>query len=145
PIDDYYLRIHQQADGQWFDLELGIEVTGRRVSLLQIMLDLMRQAAGLPSLQALAERADDDLVLLTLPAQPGVEPQRVGLPVGRLRPMLKSLAELYFQAPDQPGAVLRLHRADSGALAALASEPTLNWIDGEPLRALAGQLQQLPG
>lgn len=143
PIDDWYVRIDEAADRQWFDLEMGIEVAGRRVSLLPILLNVLRHTPAVLSPRALAERAADDLLLVALPARAGESLQRVGLPYARLRPILKVLAELHFQPQDASPQSLRLNRADASRLAQLDSSPALSWIGGESLRELAAQMHGL--
>src|SRR5690606_11155408 len=112
-IDDWYVRIEEAPDQQWFDLEMGIEVHGRRVSLLPILLAALRQTPWLLSPKALAERPGEDLLLVTLPRVQGEPERRVGLPFSRLKPLLETLGELYFLSSGEPIEALRLNRADA--------------------------------
>ncbi|WKN22990.1 DEAD/DEAH box helicase [Azotobacter vinelandii] len=142
-IDDWYLHLEPAAGQDWFDLEMGIEVQGQRLSLLPILLHAIRHSPWLLTPEALARRADDELLLVPVSRTPGVT-QRVALPFGRLRPLLASLGELFFQRPDEAPQRLRLARPDAARLAALEAELPLHWQGGETLRDFARRLRDLP-
>ncbi len=139
-VGQWYASVEE--DGQdWFDLEMGIEVEGQRVSLLPILLHAIRHAPWLLNGEALARRGDDEVLLVPLPRAQGG--RRVALPFGRLRPLLASLGELYFRNADE-GEKLRLGRADAVHLIQLETLPGLHWLGGERLRAFAHRLSELP-
>jgi superfamily II DNA or RNA helicase len=85
----WYSHIHAEAASDWFGLELGVEIDGRRVNLLPALLDLLDESHGASSLHALrrlparfrAVRVDDHRYL-TLPPE-------------RLTALLEVLIELY--------------------------------------------------
>ncbi|MCQ4347070.1 DEAD/DEAH box helicase [Pseudomonas stutzeri] len=141
----WHLGINEAEDGDWFDLEMGIEVDGERVSLLPILLHAIRHSPWLLTGEALARRGDDEELLVPLPRSGG---RRVALPFGRLKPLLASLGELYFREDLGEEAAwserLRLGRADAARLAALEQVPALHWLGGERLREFARRLQELP-
>jgi SNF2 family DNA or RNA helicase len=142
-IQDWYAQIDSPSDQDWFDLELGIEVDGQRISLLPILLHLIRHTPWLLSADALAQRRDDEVLLVPLPRTQGPE-RRVGLPFGRLRPLLAHLGELYFTDDDNGGESLRLPPADAARLSQLQQALPLQWQGGEALREFAERLRQLP-
>ncbi|MEE4463767.1 DEAD/DEAH box helicase, partial [Azotobacter chroococcum] len=93
--------------------------------------------------EALARRADDELLLVPVSRAPGAS-QRLALPFGRLRPLLASLGELFFQAPGEAPQRLRLARPDAARLATREEGLPLHWQGGEALRDFARRLRDLP-
>jgi superfamily II DNA or RNA helicase len=73
----------------WFSLELGIEIDGKRVNLVPALLDLLEECADISSLEA----------LLRMPARfrvvPVGENRYLPVPPERLRSVLQVLLELY--------------------------------------------------
>lgn len=138
-VDDWYAQIEEDPQQNWFDLELGIEVEGQRLSLLPILLQAIRRTPWLLAPEALAQRPDEDFLLVSLP-QGG---KRLALPFARLKPLLATLGELYFRDPGEDHLPLRLGRADAARLAGLTDGSLLRWQGGEALRRLAERLQQL--
>ncbi|SDQ02097.1 DEAD/DEAH box helicase [Ectopseudomonas guguanensis] len=138
-VDDWYAEVEEDPQQNWFDLELGIEVEGQRLSLLPILLQAIRRTPWLLAPEALAQRADEDRLLVSLP-QGG---KRIALPFARLKPLLATLGELYFRDPGEDHLPLRLGRADAARLAELAHGPALSWQGGDELRGFAQRLQNL--
>ena len=138
-VEDWYAEVEEDPQQNWFDLELGIEVEGQRLSLLPILLQAIRRTPWLLTPEALAQRADEDRLLVNLP-QGG---KRIALPFARLKPLLATLGELYFRDPGEDHLPLRLGRADAARLAELAQGPALNWQGGDELRGFAQRLQRL--
>ena len=142
-IDDWYAEVHEAPSLEWFDLELGIEVDGQRISLLPILLQAIRHTPWLLNGSAVAQRHDDEMLLVKLPHSE----QRVALPLTRLKPLLANLGELFLDDANHVGEAhrhLRLARADATRLHDLAQGPALSWQGGERLRGFAQRLQQLP-
>ena len=142
-IDDWYAEVEEAPSLDWFDLELGIEVEGQRISLLPILLQAIRHTPWLLNGSALTQRPDEELLLVKLPHRQ----QRVALPLARLKPLLANLGELFLEHASVPGEDhkhLRLARADAARLHDLAQGPALSWQGGERLRGFAQRLQQLP-
>ncbi|HEY5801552.1 MAG TPA: SWIM zinc finger family protein, partial [Burkholderiaceae bacterium] len=106
-IDDWYAdvdaNVAENAASPWFDLELGIIVNQQRVPLLPVLVQLIRGAPQDFNPAALAAHADTDQLLATV--GDGV---RVALPWGRIKPILGTLGELYFN--DKTGASMRLSK-----------------------------------
>ncbi|TBV03560.1 DEAD/DEAH box helicase [Phytopseudomonas dryadis] len=136
-IDDWYADIDELPEHDWFDLELGIEVEGQRISLLPILLQAIRRTPWLLSGDALAQRQDRELLLVSLPHSQ----RRVALPYARLKPLLATLGELFFREGDDIGSRVRLPRADATRLTSLEQGPALNWHGGGDLRDFARRLQ----
>jgi superfamily II DNA or RNA helicase len=88
-----------EDDGDWFSLELGVEIDGRRVNLLPALVELIDQSADADSLESLLRMPTRFRVLSV------GEGQYLPVPPERLRSLLKVVVELY-----------RGERLESGAL-----------------------------
>ena len=139
-VDDWYARVEESPQLDWFELELGIEVQGQRLSLLPILLHAIRRTPWLLTPDAVAQRQDADVLLVNLPQGGG----RIALPFARLKPLLATLGELFWRDAPADLQTLRLRRADLVRIEILEQGPALNWQGGERLRAFAQRLQSLP-
>ena len=111
-VDDWYAEVEEDPEQTWFDLELGIEVEGQRISLLPILLQAIRQKPWLLNGEALNKRDDDEVVLVSLPHNH----KRAALPLARLKPLLATLGELFVREPSESNQRLRLSRLDAARL-----------------------------
>ncbi|MFD2365008.1 DEAD/DEAH box helicase [Pseudoduganella sp. GCM10020061] len=136
-VEDWYAQIEEppEAGNAWFELELGIVVGGKRVPLLPVLVQMIRSAPADFDPDVLAAHADADQVLATLPD--GV---RVALPWGRVKPILNTLGELYFN--DRIKNKVRLSTLDAARLEDLARVEDLRWFGGEKLRETGRKLAQ---
>ncbi|WP_350614563.1 DEAD/DEAH box helicase [Pseudomonas sp. HY7a-MNA-CIBAN-0227] len=134
-VDHWYADIEESPGREWFDLELGIEVNGERHSLLPIVLNLMRRQPQLLQPAYLADRDDDERLLVALGAG---QKTKVALPYGRIKPLMATLGELYLREPE--GTSLRLNAPDAARLSDLDGIP-LVWQGGERLRNFAKRLK----
>ncbi|WP_343732632.1 DEAD/DEAH box helicase [Duganella sp.] len=137
-VEEWYAHVNDNGEGDgagnaWLELELGIVVNGVSVPLLPVLLQLIRQAPRDFAPAALEARGDDDMLLTALP-----DGARVALPWGRVKPILRTLGELYFT--ERIGDALRLAQLDVARLAELESYAQLRWMGGERLRALGRKL-----
>jgi non-specific serine/threonine protein kinase len=139
-VDDWYAEIEEAPELDWFELELGIEVEGQRISLLPILLQAIRRTPWLLNGEALNKRADDEVMLVNLPQST----RRIALPFARLKPLLATLGELFLREPGESSQRLRLPRADAARLSELEQGPALSWQGGAPLREFAQRLHRLP-
>jgi SNF2 family DNA or RNA helicase len=137
PVDDWYAEIDEpeEAAKAWFELELGIVVNRKRVPLLPVLVQLIRSAPMDFDPAVLAAHAESDQMLATLPD--GV---RVALSWGRLKPILATLGELYFN--DKIKSRVRLSTLDAARLEELARGTELRWFGGEQLRETGRKLSQ---
>jgi superfamily II DNA or RNA helicase len=138
-----------ESTRDWFNLELGIEVEGRRINLLPALLQLLQQVPASARLDtAVAARA-------RFFALPVGERRYVTIPPERLLILLKVLRELY-QPGEDDGARLRFAAIAAGALAELDAafgrrpdgSPSLHWTGsaaGIQDRAQALRLGPPPG
>jgi hypothetical protein len=135
-IDDWYANVNDGGEGSannWLELELGIVVNGAPVPLLPVLLQLIRQAPRDFAPAALDIHGDDEALLAALP-----DGRRVALPWGRVKPILRTLGELYFT--DRVGDTLRMTQLDAARLAELETGAQLRWMGGERLRSLGRKL-----
>jgi len=139
-IDDWYADLEEKDEGgqDWFSLELGIVVDGERYPLLPLLLQMIRTAPHDFHPAALAARADDSELLVTLE-----EAVVVTLPWNRIRPILATLGELYFS--DRIGKGIHLPWMDAARLAELERAAQLRWFGGERLRELGSKLLAFDG
>ncbi len=84
--------------GDWFSLELGVQVAGQRVNLLPVLLDLLDRTRGgsLTALKRFTSR------LRALPVGDG---RYVAIPAERLERLLDVLLELYSGEPGDPATI----------------------------------------
>jgi superfamily II DNA or RNA helicase len=137
PVEEWYAQIDEPAEAgnAWFELELGIVVNRKRVPLLPVLVQLIRGAPLDFNPDVLAFHGEADQMLATLPD--GV---RVALPWGRVKPILSTLGELYFN--DKIKNKVRLSTLDAARLEELARGTDLNWTGGERLRETGRKLSQ---
>lgn len=138
-VDDWYATVEEDPEQNWFDLELGIEVEGQRLSLLPILLQAIRRTPWLLNGEALSKRDDEEVLLVSLPGSH----KRAALPFARLKPLLATLGELFFREPGESSQRLRLSRLDAARLNQLEQGPALQWQGGSQVRDFAQRLQQL--
>jgi superfamily II DNA or RNA helicase len=137
-VQHWQAEIEEDAGQAWFDLALHIVVNDQRVALLPLLLELIRQAPQDFDAAALAAHADDERLVARLP-----DGSKVGLPWGRIRPILEVLGELYFV--ERLGDSLRLRWLDAARLAELEAQAQLRWLGAETLRALGRKLRDFGG
>lgn len=141
PVEQWYAEVEEESGRQWFDLQLGIVVNGERHSLLPILLHLLRSQPQLMEPASLAQRNDDEQLLIELGDGRfgGKSHGKVALPFGRIKPLMATLGELYLG--KHLGDSLRLSAPDAARLSALEGIP-LVWQGGERLRSFAKRLRE---
>jgi superfamily II DNA or RNA helicase len=137
PVEDWYAEIDEpeEAGKAWFELELGIVVNRQRVPLLPVLVQMIRNAPMDFDPAVLAAHGETDQMLATLP-----EGLRVALPWSRVKPILATLGELYFN--DKIKNRVRLSTLDASRLEELARGVELRWFGGEQLRETGRKLSQ---
>jgi len=136
-VEDWYAEIDEpeEAGKAWFELELGIVVNRQRVPLLPVLVQLIRNAPMDFDPAVLAAHGEQDQMLATLP-----EGLRVALPWNRVKPILATLGELYFN--DKIKGKVRLSTLDASRLEELARGVEMRWFGGEQLRETGRKLSQ---
>jgi superfamily II DNA or RNA helicase len=142
PVDtSWYAHVGEDGRPGWFNLELGIEVDGRRVNLLPALLDLLQALPASAPLERLSVPGGRSFAL------PVGENQYVTVPPERLRILMKVLGELY----EGEGTQVRFPATRAGSLglldaafaeAKVTTRGGLGWTGATALsdrgRALAG-------
>lgn len=127
PKAPWYSQIEDAKIGDWFSLELGIELDGQRVNLLPALVELLRAAPDASSLRAL-ERMGGKFRVVRVG-----ENRYLPLPPERLTALLDVLIDLYDGCPNanlepvfQHPRALCLARLDR----ALGGGQSLRWVGG---------------
>jgi len=122
-----------ESGGDWFDLRLEIDVDGRRIDLLPVLLNALRSRPEL--LTESGEGIDpDESILIRLD-----DGRILPVPLSRVRPLVGVLHELL---DDDASDRLRLSKLDVVRLADIDSAVPLKWEGGDALRALGKRLAQ---
>ncbi len=80
----------EEGEGGWFELSLGIEVDGRRLDLAPMLHAVFRRDPRWLDTQLLDRIPDDMQVVVVLEGG-----ERIGLPAGRLKPLARTLVDLF--------------------------------------------------
>jgi len=137
-LEDWYAEIEEEGPetgNAWFELELGITVAGERVPLLPVLVQMIRNMPNDFGPKALAAHAEGDQMLATLP-----DGTRVALPWNRVKPILATLGELYFN--DKIRHSVRMATLDAARLNELEKSGEFVWSGGEELREMGRRLNQ---
>lgn len=122
----------EDKGGWWFSLELGVEVEGRQVPLLPILLSVLNRLTPGAPLESLAAAG---VVYGRLP-----DGRPVALPFERVRRLMEVLVEAFGERAAGAGDRIDLSLAQAVGLEAIAEAVKLRWVGGERLRALARRL-----
>lgn len=122
----------QGRDG-WFTLELGIEVNERRVRLEPLLLELFRRDARWRT-KSIEDIADDEAIDMKT-----MQGERLRLPAGRLKPLVRTLIDLIDTLEDNE---LRLAPLDMGRLDALNDAARWEFHGNASVQDLARQLRE---
>ncbi|MCY7388918.1 MAG: SWIM zinc finger family protein, partial [Burkholderiales bacterium] len=137
PISEWYADVDESSN-QWFDLEIGIEVEGARVSLIPILVRLIQASPTEWRPAALEAMADESKIIVPLG-----DGRRAALPLARLKPLLATLFELYLREPT--AGRVRLSPLDAARLAEMDRALDLRWLGGERMRQLGARLARFDG
>ena len=133
-------KLEQQ---DWFSISLGVEVDGRRIELLPVLLDFLRHfPRGLPDRREIAATGH---FLVPFAGEQGEE-RLLSLPAERVLPLLDLLLEIYgaaAQAEDQRLRFTRIQLARLTALDQTAGGPGLHWRAGDDIQQLLRRLRDL--
>ena len=86
----WYADVRPQEKTDWFDLELGVEVEGERISLLPVLLGLLRTPGWNLTPDEIAALPDDGCMAVPLP-----DGRVLPLATSRAKTILGTLAELH--------------------------------------------------
>lgn len=138
---DFAAELSETSGIDWLELHLGVSIDGTRVDLVPALVKLLATIKG-DLLAAIATAPEEAAFALPLP-----DGRILSLPLGRIRPILLALAELFAAGavdPDDSG--VRFTRHNAAELAALEQAvPEIVWQGGEAIRALGRQLREAGG
>jgi len=145
PEDDWIAEVAEGGSGiDWFGLSLGVTVAGERVDLVPVLLPLLRALPENGDLSVLDELEEAGQVLFA-PLEDG---RVLLLPVGRVRPLLRALYDLYRVGGIGEDGTIRLSKARLAELAELeaaAAATGLRWLGGSRLLEVGRRLREVGG
>ena len=137
----WYATVEEEEDRpDWFNLELGVDVDGNRIDLLQVLVDLLDESDGGSLVSLSSDRQ------YALPISPT---HHVTVSPERLRGLLKVVIELYEDTDDgalrfsaeQAAALTRLDEVFAGPA---DSEAVLTWEGADEARQRGQRLMRFP-
>ena len=127
-----------EADGGWFDLDMGVVVEGVRMPLAPLLAALFRRDPRWLDLALLREIDDAEMIELKTPTS-----KRVRAPAGRLKPLAATLIDLFDGFSG--GETLRLSRFDAPRLKELSDPGRWMFRGQADVMALADKLVSAQG
>ena len=134
--DEWSAEVYESGAAQWFELELGIDVDGTRVSLLPVLIDALgRSGLDLDADPATLARRETPFV--------GRVPGGgyVALPVDRVARVLATLGGLFGDRRSGQKARVRVPMLQAASLAAAGGIAT-RWNNAPSIRAMLDDLAQ---
>ena len=132
--DSWYSTIESNASNEWFDLELGIEYEGKKINLVPVLQDFLKNL----KLSDLDARENYYLSV--------AKNQYITIPSKRLKPMVMTLLELHQTKTNSNK--LTLSRFQAGLLRELESAfdaTQLRWFGEDSMLKLAHNLENFNG
>ncbi len=130
-VEDWYAGAVEK--GGWFAIELGVLIGKDRVNLLAPLLETIRQCPNWFLPGALDALPDHRALPVALP-----DGRMAAMPIGRLRPALRVLVELYAPEVWRGEGILKVNRLRAAEVAGIEG---FRWEGGDDLRALGARLQ----
>ena len=121
----------------WLSLDLGVVLEGQRQPLAPLLYDLFQRDARWLDAAKLKKIRDAEAVTLNTP-----EGVRFHAPAGRLKPLARTLIDLFDARPQ---GALKVSRLDAPRLADIANNTQWRGSGGEAVIQLARQLQHQGG
>jgi superfamily II DNA or RNA helicase len=128
----------ERNGGWWFSLDLGIEVEGKRVALLPLLVQALKAMRDLAA--GLTGTRGNDTFYARLDAG-----RVVALPFERVAPLVSVLVELFDAGAVSTDGRLDLSLGEAMGLAEIEAAMQLRWLGGERLRRLASRLATFDG
>ncbi|MFV2054951.1 MAG: SWIM zinc finger domain-containing protein, partial [Thiohalomonadales bacterium] len=101
--EEWHAEIDSDTDNQWFDLRFDLTIQGKKIPLLPLITDILSNYTSLDELPEILSLPMGDSQYLQLPAE-------------RIRPICKTLYELFDHHRLGDSGELRLHRYDAARL-----------------------------
>jgi superfamily II DNA or RNA helicase len=135
-IDAWHGEI-TETDNGWFDVAMGIEVQGERHALPPLLAGLLQRDARWLDTQAQIRIPDEETIILLTPAG-----ERIRIAAGRLKPLARTLIELFDSKPSDR---LLVSRWDAPRLAELANLDRWQFRGMQAVTELAERLRASAG
>ncbi|HKU80546.1 MAG TPA: SNF2-related protein, partial [Candidatus Tumulicola sp.] len=134
PDELWDANVSERGD-RWFDLDLGVTISGERVALLPILVQALRErdAAGQAAVS-------NEPLFVRLPSG-----EFAVLPGERVSRLINALVELFDDDPLTAEGRLGLPPAALGALASAIAGERIAWTAPESARSLYADLDDFPG
>lgn len=129
-------EFHDEGNG-WLALDLGVVLEGQRLALAPLLYDLFQRDSRWLDAARLKKIRDSEAIALRTP-----EGLRFSAPAGRLKPLARTLIDLFDVRPE---GALRVSRLDAPRLAEIAEHKQWQATGGEAVVKLARQLQRHGG
>lgn len=129
--EEWHAGIEEKSQNNWFDLSFDITVNGKVIPLLPLITQILR-AYDLNDLPETVTVSLGDNDYLKLPST-------------TIKPVLKTLHELYDSASKSSDEKLQLSQFDAAQIAELESGGLFSIRGGEALRALGRKLRDFKG
>ncbi len=137
-VEAWQAEVAEAAPG-WFDLSMGIVVEGRRLALAPLLASLFSRDARWLDPHAINAIPDTAWVALD-----GPDGRRIRLPAERLKPVARTLIDLFEAGIGHDGS-LRVARLDAPRLAELADMGRWQFKGMDSVRTLADRLLRTEG
>ena len=145
--DSFQLRFYEASEWQaevesdgadWFTLSLGIDLYGKKINLLPLLVDTLSQAGDADVLREQLQRKPYIMA-------PADEHHWLKLPTERLLPIFDTLIELYDKEPLNKDGQLEMSRLQGIQIGELLNAPSLRWHGTEQLQQLHQRLSDFQG
>lgn len=135
-VEAWTAEFDEDEDG-WFSLNMGIVVNGERIALAPLLHQLFKTDKRWLDHQQIDQIATDESITLFLN-----DDSKVKVPAGRIKPLARTLIELFQQAPSE---TLRFSRYDLARVNELTQMERWQFKGADQVRSLAQQLQSTAG
>jgi len=140
-VDDkaWYADVYSETGTEWFDLELGIELNGKKINLLPLLVNFLQEELRKLSLADMKSLADHEILLNT--------PDGTRIPISgqRLLSIINTLSELHDSSSLNSNKRLSLANVRATQLTHLDEEFPVHWYGGDKIREIGAQLVNFTG
>lgn len=135
----WYLDTESTSQNYWFNLELGIEVDGKKVNALPILVSLIQHSPEVFNLDALEDMSEEECLIAKIATN-----QYIELPVKKVKRILSTLCELQDPKSLKNGK-LQIPNLRAGTLLSTAEDIEGEWKSKHALKNFAKKLQKFTG
>ena len=136
--EQWYAEL-EESDNQWFELGMDVDINGKKMPLLPILVQTIKSFPDAFSLEELKNTPDTSRMFVTLE-----DGSLMPLQLGKVRTILATLIELYDEQPLTDDGKLRLNQLEVVRMSELKAAETaahMRWLGGEKLLDLGDKLR----